>query len=150
MRGYKRGGRGEGGLARGRLSCNCNSSCARNKEALVIDKVAAVYRRSIQTDSGGAGNEQGGRVWRPSMAPGNSLNCLAEPHANANITIIIAHGPQTMTKAIARPVASKLPPPAVAVNPKPDSRLCAAVACRRPVQFRETPSCPRSPHPLLG
>lgn len=140
-------------MARGRLSCNCNSSCARNKEALVIDKVAAVCRRSIQTDSGGAGAEGGGsgrRIGRPSMAPGNSLNCLAEPHANANITIIIAHGPQTMTKAIARPVASKLPPPAVAVNPKPDSRLCAAVACRRPVQFRETPSCPRSPHPLFG
>lgn len=57
------------------------------------------------------------------MAPGNSLNCLAEPHANANITIIIAHGPQTMTKAIARPVASELPPPSAAVNPKPDSQL---------------------------
>lgn len=121
---YRRGwGRERGrGLARGRQSCNCNSSCARNKEALVIDKVAAVCRRSIQTDSGGVrGWGDKGRIGRPTMAPGNSLNCLAEPHANANITIIIAHGPQTMTKAIARPVASELPPPSAAVNPKPDS-----------------------------
>jgi len=35
------------------------------------------------------------------LAPSNSLNCLTEPHANANITIIIARVPQTMTKAIA-------------------------------------------------
>lgn len=83
------------------------------------------------------------------MAPGNSLNCLAEPHANANITIIIAHGPQTMTKAIARPVASKLPPPAVAVNPKPDSRLLCCSRMPPPSAVpRDAQLPPRSPAPL--